>query len=548
LEDQKNLFQIFNWAALVQTAFDIFLPLNLYPDWIKDLAPDALKDKTIQALIDRNRKLHSDDENMYFRKNIGDRDDWYTDAVFGQQHFTGPNPTSITAATPEWIEKFRNVAQNQHREDIVALMTSSPIDSFFIEDYSYFRSMIGASPTEELTTEDRYACASVVLFYLEPQGKLHPLAIVPDYKGSMDASVTIFNRRISSASALPEMDDWPWRYAKMCAQVSDWAHHEVAVHLVNTHYLEEATIVAAHRTIDPSHVVFKLLESHWNITLSLNAAARSTLVPRVIVKLVGFTPTQAYALIKGAYKTFDWTGSYVPNDLKRRGFPIEDLDKPKYHNYGYARNVIRMWEILRKFVGSVLKASYTGGDAQVAGDTFISAFCTEMRASDGAQLPSFPDVKTLDQLIDMVTMCIHIASTQHTAVNYLQQYYQTFVPNKPAALYTPLPETLEALQKITEADIMAALPVIQPKDWLLQAQLVYLLSFLPPESNTILRYAQDGRWLYAGNRVFSDAAKVLETDLTAFIDVVKQLSEELDDRKTPYVVLDPRFTASSIIT
>ena len=94
----------------------------------------------------------------------------------------------------------------------------------------------------------------------------------------MDASVTIFNRRVSSASTLPEKEDWPWRYAKMCAQVSDWAHHEITVHLVHTHFVEEATIVAAHRTIDPSHVVFKLLEPHWNVTLSLNAAARTTLV------------------------------------------------------------------------------------------------------------------------------------------------------------------------------------------------------------------------------------------------------------------------------
>lgn len=148
--------------------------------------------------------------------------------------------------------------------------------------------------------------------------------------------------------------------------------------------------------------------------------------------------------------------------MKRRGFKVEDLDQSKYHNYGYARNVIRMWEILRKFVGTVLKATYTGGDDQVARDTFISAFCAQMRSSDGAQLPSFPNVKTLDQLINMVTVCIHIASTQHTAVNYLQQYYQTFVPNKPAALYTPLPTTLEKLRKITEADVIAALPVVQP--------------------------------------------------------------------------------------
>ena len=517
------------------------------PHWIRDLAPDALKDRTMQSLVDRNRHLHSEFPTMYSNKNVGDRDDWYTDAVFGQQQFTGSNPTSIAVATADWIKRFQQVAQTQGRADVVALIKSSPADSFFIQDYSFFRSLIDASPTAELKSEGRYACASVSLFHLEPHGKLHPLAVVPDYKGSMAASVTTFNRRVTSESTIPEAGDWPWRYAKMCAQISDWAYHEIAAHLVHTHFLEEATIVAAHRTLPDDHIVFKLLEPHWDVTLSLNAAARSTLVPDVVVKIVGFTPEQTYAFTKAAYRFFDWTGSYVPNDLKNRGFPVADLNSLKFHNYGYARNIIRMWEILRKFVATVLKASYVDGDAQVAADRAISVFCNEMRSKEGAQLPSFPDVKTLDQLIDMVTMCIHIASPQHTAVNYLQQYYQTFVPNKPSALQSPLPKTLEELQKITEADVIAALPVDKPHEWLLQAQVPYLLSVQVAEDSTILQYAAEVGGRHFGNPVIRKAGEQLKSDLDEFIGVVLRLSEELDDQKTPYLVLDPRVTASSIL-
>ena len=545
-KDQTAILDIFNGAALIELFLSI-LPSFLMPEWIRELAPDALKDKTMQSLVDRNRRLHSEWQTMYYNKNVGDRDDWYTDAVFGQQQFTGTNPTTIAVATPEWLKRFQQVAQTQGRADIVALIESSPANSFFIQDYSSFRSLVGASPTAEMKSEDRYACASVSLFHLEPQGKLHPLAIVPDYKGSMAASVTAFNRRVTSESTIPEAGDWPWRYVKMCAQISDWAYHEIAVHLVHTHLVEEAIIVGAHRTLPDDHIVFKLLEPHWNVTLSLNASARTTLVPDVIVKIVGFTPDQTYAFTKAVYSNFDWTGSYVPNNLKNRGFPVADLNNPKFHNYGYARNIIRMWEILRKFVATVLKASYVDGDAQVAADRSISAFCNEMRSKDGAQLTSFPDVKTLDQLIDMVTMCIHIASPQHTAVNYLQQYYQTFVPNKPAALQTPVPKRLEDLQKITEADVIAALPVDQPVEWLLQAQVPYLLSFQVAENSTILQYASEVGWRYFGNPVIRKAGEQLKSDLDEFIGVVLKLSEELDDQKTPYLVLDPRVTASSIL-
>jgi len=90
-------------------------------------------------------------------------------------------------------------------------------------------------------------------------------------------------------------------------------------------------------------------------------------------------------------------------------------------------------------------------------------------------------------------MCIHIASPQHTAINYLQNYYYSYVPSKPPALCTPLPSTLKDLQAITEKDLTAALPIGPAegrwKDWLLAAQLPELLSFQVEEKYNLLTYA-----------------------------------------------------------
>jgi len=223
-----------------------------------------------------------------------------------------------------------------------------------MQDYSDFRSIIGLPPSAELKSEWRYGCAAVALFHLESEGKLHPLAITLDYKGGMENSVIIFNRRVTSTSPGDEGVDWSWRYAKMCVQTSDWLCHEITVHLVNTHLHEEVIIVAANRTFEPHHIVLQLLEPHWKTTLSLNSEARDILVPKLLINMVGLTAKQAYAFVKDAYNRFDWRESYVPNDLRRRGFPIEELDKFKYHNYGYARNIARMWEVLRSFVRVVL--------------------------------------------------------------------------------------------------------------------------------------------------------------------------------------------------
>ena len=75
----------------------------------------------------------------------------------------------------------------------------------------------GGVPTGNM--EHRLACAPIVIFQLHCDGRLHPLAITIDYKGSLDKSITVFNRRLTpdEESEIDEKDDWAWRYAKTCA-------------------------------------------------------------------------------------------------------------------------------------------------------------------------------------------------------------------------------------------------------------------------------------------------------------------------------------------
>ena len=551
-------FDIFDFSAFAATAATLFLPLGLLPH-VRNVIPTSDVDRiTMDQILAHNGERHRKSRenartggsnykpDMYLGKNIGLRDDWFTDAVFGQQQFTGTNPTTIALAPARWIEEFKTTANLQQCTDVVKLLTDDST-SIFIQDYSYFRSAMGVSLNHEFKSDGRYGCSSVALFHLEPEGKLHPLAITIDYKGSMEKSVTIFNRRISSTSPGDESGDWPWRYAKMCTQSSDWLRHEVVTHLVNTHLVEEVIIVAAHRSIGYNHIVFQLLQPHWSTTLSLNAGARETLVPKIIVPLTGFTPKQMFAFLKDAYNRFDWTASYVPNDLHRRGFPIEDLDKRKYHNYGYARNISRMWDILRKFVKTVLEGAYPGGDAQVVGDRSLASLFEEIRSQDGGQLFSFPVIKTLDELINFVTMCIHIASPQHTAINYLQQYYQTFIPNKPSALFSRLPQSLKELQKFGENDVLSALPLRRLRDWWIMAHVPYLLSFETAEDNTLMHYATTTSNSTSAPQPICRAARTLKADLDAFCLDVARYSLELDDQRTPYEVLHPWKTAISIL-
>ncbi|CUA67249.1 hypothetical protein RSOLAG22IIIB_13352 [Rhizoctonia solani] len=553
--------QIFNLVAFLQTGGMLVDPPRPISAQYLRLAPNANTTSLDQVVANNQlqRGPPGVSSNMLFPFNIGDRDDWYSDAVFAQQHFTGTNPTTITLIgddlKAEFEEAVLKIDEEEHKKNVQDHLKTCE-GSLYVQDYRYFREAMGLSGDQDIASgTGRYGVAPVALFHLRDDGKLHPLAIVIDYKGTMANSVVIFNSRLEPTSKDQlhlEKQDWPWRYAKTCVQCADWLRHEVTIHLVNTHLVEEVVIVAANRTLPTSHIVYQLLEKHWETTLSLNDQARKVLVPKVIAEIAGAQWNQLVSFIGHAYKTFDWTKLYIPKDLSVRGFPstTADLDNPKFHNYAYARNMVPMWQAIRAFVAEVLNAHYAD-NAAVKNDQALQKFCDEMLVPQSGNMPSFLNIadsdSPLDDLIDTVTMCIHIASPQHTAVNYLQQYYQVFVPNKPWALYQPLPTTLAELREYREQHLIDALPFKCTKDWLIGAQLAYLLSFEVIGQNSLLSYATHQSSDPKADPAIRTAAQHFEQQLQTLQGVFTEHSNALDDQGTPYTVMDPAVTAVSIL-
>lgn len=277
--------------------------------------------------------------------------------------------------------------------------------------------------------------------------------------------------------------------------------------------------------------------------------------------LIGFDVAQSKAFINHAFDTFDFTGKYIPNDLRSRGFPLQDLDKPKFKNYPYARNMKLMWEAIRQFVADMIDLKYAPDNAAaeqkigrkfVSEDDHITAWYMEIQKKEGGRLSSFPTIRTRDQLTDAVTMCIHIASPQHTAVNYLQNFYQNFVIAKPPALYTPLPKTLESLRAFTELDLVKSLPIKHQRDYLLAVQIPWLLSFRVADENNLISYAASVWNVYkkkheAQEQKIKNIATPLYDTLRLLIKRFEQHSSQMDEGAIPYIVMDPNSTAVSIL-
>lgn len=518
-------------------------------DWVNG---DPDRGGTIAALEARNKQLRSEKKTILAEPNVADHADWYTDAVFGQQQLTGVNPTTLTLATSEWLSNFKSAALAQQNDKIGQFLQNAAPYSLYMQDCSWFRKAVGAAADEVMVSDDadRWATASVSLFHLNPAGKLHPLAIFIDWKGTAKDSVCSFNRRLQDSDSKDnEATDWPWRYAKTCSQISDWVRHEVQIHLVNTHFVEEAGIVACHRCFPSDHPVFQLLQPHWLKTLSLNAAARAALVPAVVTKLVGISDAQTYRFMTSVYEEFDWEALYIPNDLKRRGFPEDRLfTDPMFHNYAYGKDMSILWRSFHKFVSAMLRPHYKT-DNDVLEDIYVGQWVEEMRRPTGANLKKFPDIRTFEDLVNAAVMMIHIASVEHTAVNYLQEYYQSFVINKPPALCTPPVASVAALQQIDEVAYMRSLPVDRPRQWLLASHLPHLLSFRVSEEQNLLTYAASKAKLSAlnGDAVGRDAATGLWNDLTVMIGVFQEHSDMIDEQTCKYEVLNPHAIANSIL-
>ncbi|KAL4899963.1 hypothetical protein BDW74DRAFT_171206 [Aspergillus multicolor] len=588
-------FDLFSNMRLLQLSS--LIP-SIVPNWFKKTAaqasstayfgpmgrPDAGQKLEDVEIYNRKSRAAKHFKDIFDRSNIGDLTDWYSDARFAQQQFTGTNPTTIERASDHWLQHFIQAAKVP--EDVAAKKTivdliDSCRESLYMQDYSYFREAAGLDPTaiiksefvdpakKDISKSYRYGCASVCLFYLGDNGQLYPLAIVIDWRGSAEKSVTIYNRELikrkdirsgterqdQKEKILDEADDWPWRYAKTCVQCSDWLRHEVTVHLTNTHLIEEAIIVASHRQLDPNHPVMNLLYPHWQKTLALNAAARNTLVPHVILDLIGLQKDKAQSFIKHAYKNFDFEKRYVPMDLRQRGFPPEQLNSPKFHNYAYSRCIHSMWYKIRNYVHDMLAINYPGpnADQDILHDERIQAWSAEMRRPDGADLPLFPSISTFEELVDCVTMCIHIASPQHTAVNYLQNYYQSFVVNKPPCLYTEPPSDLQELLGYTEKELVQALPMNRTRDWLLASHIPYLLSFKPENKESLIAYAASKFQVYYNKGTEKDRviARATGDFYTALFDSEMEFrgyERVMDDYGTiPYEVLNPEWNAVSIL-
>ena len=99
----------------------------------------------------------------------------------------------------------------------------------------------------------------------------------------------------------------------------------------------------------------------------------------------------------------------VPRGFAARGF---GGDVP--FDYPYRDDALALWEAIRDWVASYLAIFYPD-DGAVQSDGALQGWSAFVRAQDGGRVATFPELQSIDTLVDALAAIIYAASALHAA-------------------------------------------------------------------------------------------------------------------------------------
>ena len=259
-------------------------------------------------------------------------------------------------------------------------------------------------------------------------GKLVPIAI------QLDASI---DRKVHTPFEQNPLD---WLFAKICVQIADGNHHEMSSHLCRTHFVMEPISVGTARQLAENHPLSLLLRPHFLFMLANNHLGLQRLINPggPVDELLAGTLGESLELVKDAYERWNIKEFAFPTEIKNRGMDNTD----KLPHYPYRDDGMLVWEATYTFVSDYLQHFYPTSE-DITGDTELQAWASELsdQTNNGGKVKGMPaSFTTVKELIEIVTTIIFICGPQHSAVNYAQYEYMTFVANMPLAAYRDIPK------------------------------------------------------------------------------------------------------------
>ena len=383
-----------------------------------------------------------------------DRFFWFRDEEFSRQTLAGLHPCKLELVT-EWPLKssLDPAVYGPAESAITTEMVEKEIKGFmtveeavnqkklFILDYhDLFLPYV--SKVRELENTTLYGSRS--LFFLTPSGTLKPVAI------------ELVRPPIDEKPQWKEVHTpcwdatgvWLWRLAKAHVLAHDSGYHQLISHWLRTHCCTEPYIIAAHRQLSEMHPIFRLLHPHFRYTMKINALARLALINAGGTIEECFSPGKYSMFLSSAIYGKEWRFDHqgLPNDLIRRGLAVEDQSathglKLIIEDYPYANDGLVLWGILKDWVSDYVNHYYSSPKL-VLEDQEIQAWWSEVRNvghADKKDESWWPELKTPEDLIEIITTIMWTASGHHASVNFGQYAFAGYFPNRPTIARINMP-------------------------------------------------------------------------------------------------------------
>ncbi|KAL3647621.1 hypothetical protein CASFOL_008589 [Castilleja foliolosa] len=423
------------------------------------LLPDIPTTGFLGNIIPRLVKFVSDKGNSVMRfetPELIDRDKfaWFRDAEFARQTLAGVNPCCIKLVT-EWPLKSNldpevyGPAESAITTELVTNEIGGYISveeavkqkKLFLLDYhDVFLPYV--NKVREIKGTTFYG--SRTLFFLTPEGTLRPIAIEltrppvaekPQWK-------EVFQPCWNPTGI------WLWRLAKAHVLAHDSGYHQLVSHWLRTHCCTEPYIIATNRQLSAMHPIYRLLHPHLRYTMEINALAREALINGNGIIESSFSPGKySIELSSAAYdKLWRFDQEALPADLISRGMAVEDPSAPHglkltIEDYPYATDGLLLWDAIKEWVTDYVTYYYPE-ESLVQSDDELDAWWTEIRTvghGDKKNEPWWPELKNPQDLIEILTTIIWVASGHHAAVNFGQFDYAGYFPNRPTTARTNMP-------------------------------------------------------------------------------------------------------------
>ncbi|KAF2605880.1 hypothetical protein F2Q68_00045841 [Brassica cretica] len=292
--------------------------------------------------------------------------------------------------------------------------------------------------------DDSTLYASRTLFFLNDDSTLRPVAI--ELTRPQDKTRPqwrhVFTPGYDATSC------WLWTLAKTHAISHDAGYHQLISHWLRTHCSMEPYIIAANRQLSAMHPIYRLLHPHFRYTMEINARARQSLVNAGGIIESCFWPGKySLELSSDVYdKLWRFDREGLPADLISRGLAVEDETaehglRLTIPDYPFANDGLMLWDALKEWVTDYVKHYYPDAE-QVRSDEELKEWWNEVKNighGDKKNEPWWPDLKTQDDLIEVVTTIAWVASGHHAAVNFGQYGYGGYFPNRPTTSRIKMP-------------------------------------------------------------------------------------------------------------